>query len=103
MDGDKRSAFYERFRAALEAFDPEQNKDAPVPPWDDYFHAIAQTVALRSKDGRRKVGAVIVSEDKVVLATGYNWLPRGIRETPERTGAYEKARKLRWVTHAETN
>jgi len=72
-----------------------------VPDWDDYFSIIALAVALRSKDPNLRVGAVIVSEDQVILSTGFNWLAHGIKELPER---FTKQReKYKWITHAETN
>lgn len=70
-----------------------------VPDWDEYFHAIAQVVALRSKDGKQ-VGAVVVGEGQTIISTGFNGFARGIRETDERQAEDEK---LVWVTHAETN
>ena len=47
------------------------------PSWDEYFLEIANLVATRSTCLRRKVGAVIV-KDKRILATGYNGAPRGL-------------------------
>ena len=44
--------------------------------WDEYFLKIASLVAERSTCQRRKVGAVLV-RDKRLLATGYNGAPRG--------------------------
>jgi dCMP deaminase len=72
-----------------------------VPPWDEYFHAIAQMVAKRSKDRDRQVGAVIVGEGHTILSTGFNGFARGVRETAAREADEEE--KLFWVTHAETN
>jgi dCMP deaminase len=72
-----------------------------VPPWDEYFHGIAQMVAKRSKDRDRQVGAVIVGEGHTILSTGFNGFARGIRETAAREA--DEAEKLFWVTHAETN
>jgi dCMP deaminase len=46
------------------------------PSWDNYFLEIANLVATRSTCLRRKVGAVIV-KDKRILATGYNGAPQG--------------------------
>ena len=40
-------------------------------PWDDYFMLIAKLVSTRSTCLKRRVGAVIV-KDKRILATGYN-------------------------------
>jgi dCMP deaminase len=47
------------------------------PSWDDYFLEIANLVSTRSTCLRRKVGAVIV-KDKRILATGYNGAPQGL-------------------------
>lgn len=47
------------------------------PDWDEYFMEIAEVVRKRSTCLRRKVGAVIV-KDKRILATGYNGAPSGI-------------------------
>ncbi|MBU2552091.1 MAG: cytidine/deoxycytidylate deaminase family protein [Proteobacteria bacterium] len=47
------------------------------PAWDDYFMQITDLVATRSTCLRRKVGAVLVRE-KRILATGYNGAPQGL-------------------------
>ena len=47
------------------------------PSLDDYFMEIAKVVASRSTCLRRKVGAVIV-KDKRILTTGYNGAPTGM-------------------------
>ncbi len=52
------------------------------PDWDDYFMAIAQIVSKRSTCLRRKVGAVLVKE-KRILATGYNGAPTGLAHCRE--------------------
>lgn len=44
--------------------------------WDDTFMSIANTVALRSKGNRLKVGAVLVRDNRI-LSFGYNGLPSG--------------------------
>ena len=48
------------------------------PSWDEYFLRITNEVAQRSTCMRRKVGAVLV-RDKRILATGYNGAPRGLQ------------------------
>lgn len=68
--------------------------------WNDYFLEMAHLVASKSKDPNTKVGCVIVTEDKVVAATGYNGLPRGVADKPERM---ERPAKYLWTSHAEEN
>jgi dCMP deaminase len=48
------------------------------PGWDVYFMEIAKLVAKRSTCLRRKVGALVV-KDRRILATGYNGTPSGIK------------------------
>jgi dCMP deaminase len=48
------------------------------PSWDEYFMNISRQIAERSTCLRRKVGALLV-RDKRILATGYNGAPSGIR------------------------
>lgn len=48
------------------------------PEWDDTFLAIAQIWAERATCSRRKVGAVVV-KDKKVIGNGYNGVPSGKR------------------------
>lgn len=52
------------------------------PTWDEYFIAITKQVATRSTCLRRKVGAIIV-KDKRILTTGYNGAPRGVKSCIE--------------------
>ena len=52
------------------------------PSWDQYFMDIVDLVSRRSTCLRRKVGAVIV-RDKRILSTGYNGAPTGIRHCAE--------------------
>ncbi|MGV1099253.1 deoxycytidylate deaminase [Thiovibrio sp. JS02] len=44
------------------------------PSWDEYFMSITELVAQRSTCLRRKVGAILV-RDKRIIATGYNGAP----------------------------
>lgn len=68
--------------------------------WEQYFREMAQLVASKSKDPNTKVGCVIVTDDKVVAATGYNGLPRDVLDLPERM---ERPAKYLWTSHAEEN
>jgi len=47
------------------------------PSWEEYFLEVAGLVAKRATCLRRRVGAVLV-KDKRILATGYNGAPRGL-------------------------
>lgn len=68
--------------------------------WDDYFMSIAEVVATRSKDPKTQVGAVIVDENKHIIATGFNGFPSGLEETEER---WNTEQKYEFVVHAEMN
>ena len=45
--------------------------------WDEYFMGIAMLAARRSKDPNTQVGACIVSQDNIIISTGYNGMPKG--------------------------
>ena len=51
--------------------------DGRRPSWDEYFMAITDLVASRATCLRRKVGAVLV-KDKRILCSGYNGAPSQI-------------------------
>ncbi len=72
-----------------------------VDSWDEYFLWIAEAVALKSKDPRCRVGAVIVSQDNIVLSTGFNGLARGVYDDDRVLRDAEE--KLRVICHAEAN
>jgi len=63
-----------------------QKKSAKIkrPGWDEYFISMASLASMRSTCLRRKVGAVLV-KDKKILATGYNGAPSNITHC-EKTG-----------------
>lgn len=77
-----------------------KNEGAQRQSWDEYFTEMCALVASRSRDDC-PVGVVIVGEEQVVLATGYNGLPRKVSDLEFRFGDAEE--KLRWVVHAEAN
>jgi dCMP deaminase len=52
------------------------------PSWDDYYINIAWVVASRSSCIRRRVGALIVVE-KRIISTGYNGTPFGVKNCDE--------------------
>jgi len=73
--------------------------------WDDYFMAVAQLSAQRSKDPNTQVGACIVNSRKRIIGIGYNGFPMGCSddELPwEREGAFLET-KYPYVCHAEMN
>jgi dCMP deaminase len=47
------------------------------PAWEDYFMEITRLVSSRSTCRRRRVGAILV-KDKRILASGYNGAPSGL-------------------------
>jgi dCMP deaminase len=68
--------------------------------WDRRFLELAGSIATWSKDPSRGVGAVIVSPARQIIATGFNGLPRGVEDRPERL---ERPVKYDFMCHAELN
>ncbi|KAF8973514.1 cytidine deaminase-like protein [Flammula alnicola] len=52
------------------------------PSWDAYFMTLASLASRRSNCMKRRVGAILVRENRV-LATGYNGTPRGLTNCNE--------------------
>lgn len=64
---------------------------------------VAMLAARRSKDPNTQVGACIVSQDNIIISTGYNGLPNGCSDDEypwERVG---EETKYPYVVHAELN
>lgn len=73
--------------------------------WDECFMRMAHVIAERSKDPSSQVGAVIATQENVVLGLGYNGFPRGIDEDQfpwDREGELHET-KYAYVCHAEEN
>ncbi|MSR41987.1 MAG: dCMP deaminase family protein [Phycisphaerales bacterium] len=68
--------------------------------WDARFLEVADVIARWSKDPSRGVGSVIVSSSMQIIATGFNGLPRGVEDLPERL---ERPVKYDLIVHAELN
>ena len=74
--------------------------------WDEYFMGIAILAAKRSKDPNTQVGACIVSQDNIIISTGYNGMPKGCSDDEfpwARAGEEENDTKYPFVVHAELN
>lgn len=52
------------------------------PDWDEYFMNLVEDIKERSTCLRRKVGALIVKENRI-LSTGYNGAPTGCKHCEE--------------------
>ena len=73
--------------------------------WDEYFMAVAQLSALRSKDPNTQVGACIVGADNRILSVGYNGFPNGCSDElfPWAREGNELETKYPFVAHSELN
>ncbi len=72
-----------------------------VPDWDRYFLEICRVVASRSKDPNTQLGCVIVGPAREIRSTGYNSLPRRVKDDiPDRL---QRPNKYLWIEHAERN
>ena len=71
--------------------------------WDEYFMGIAMLAALRSKDPSTQVGACIVSEDNIIISTGYNGMPKGCSDDEFPWDREGDETKYPYVVHAELN
>lgn len=73
--------------------------------WDDYFMAVAELSAQRSKDPNTQVGACIVNVKRRIIGIGYNGFPMGLSDDNApwgRDGDYLDT-KYPYVCHAEMN
>lgn len=69
--------------------------------WKNYFRQQLWLAQSMSKDANTKVGALIIdTNSKVVVASGWNDLPRGVVHTPERN---ERPLKYLYTCHSEQN
>lgn len=69
--------------------------------WDRHFLGLALYHSKLSKDPSTRVGSVIIGPDRELLSAGFNGLPRGIADTPERLN--DRDTKLKLIVHAEMN
>ena len=108
-DSEKTKKEREKYRdllqteASYDVNSPIISKRSDYLSWDDYFTCVAYLSARRSKDPNTQVGAVIVDENKCIIAIGYNGFPRGCSDEHlpwARSGASELHKKYAFVTHA---
>ena len=71
--------------------------------WDEYFMGIAMLAARRSKDPSTQVGACIVSQDNIIISTGYNGMPKGCSDDEFPWDREGEETKDPYVVHAELN
>lgn len=69
--------------------------------WDKRFMKLAREISTWSKDPSTRVGAVIVNDERRILAAGYNGFPRGIADTEERLN--DREQKYPRIVHGEMN
>lgn len=79
----------------------EREINASSMKWDSRFMRLAEEISTWSKDPSSKIGAVIVNNERRILATGYNGFPRGIEDSEERLNNREE--KYPRIIHAEMN
>ncbi|MHA1481941.1 MAG: deoxycytidylate deaminase [Candidatus Heimdallarchaeaceae archaeon] len=87
---------------------PLEFKELNRPSWDDYFIQIAEIVKTRATCIRRQVGAVLVNDNRQIISTGYNGVPRGVKHCTVKTCTklYEKSGEKNEIcpaVHAELN
>lgn len=71
--------------------------------WDRRFMTLAHHIAGWSVESGRRVGAVIVNPERIILSTGYNGLPRGVDDTVAARHDPNTGAKYLWSCHAEQN
>ena len=71
--------------------------------WDEYFMGVAMLAACRSKDPSTQVGACIVSQDNIIVSTGYNGMPKGCDDDEFPWNRDGEVNKYPFVVHAELN
>ena len=68
--------------------------------WREYLMGFARHASRKSKDPSTQVGAVAVGPQNQIVEAGFNGLPRGVADAPERM---ERPAKYLWTSHAEEN
>lgn len=71
-----------------------------MPLWTARFLDLATHTATWSKDPRRKIGCVIIGDQKNQLAGGFNGFPREVKDDDR---LFNKEIKNKLIVHAEAN
>jgi len=71
--------------------------------WKETFMTMACMMSMRSSDQSTKVGAVVVNQNNVVLAMGYNGWCRGTSPWGDDDPRHERPLKYLYTEHAERN
>lgn len=69
--------------------------------WDQRFMEVARLTSTWSKDPSSKVGAVTVNSKNIVVSSGWNGFPRGLKDDFSRLT--DRELKYKFVVHAEMN
>lgn len=70
------------------------------PTFDEYFLGMCYEVAKRSDDKFIKLGAIITTNNRII-GTGYNDLPKGIKD--EHIDSYDRDLRRKYTIHSEEN
>ena len=65
------------------------------------YISLAKEISFWSKDPSRKIGAVAINKDGVIVSTGWNGFPRGMNDSADNYN--DRAIKNKLIVHAETN
>lgn len=68
--------------------------------WSNRFLELAKLISSWSKDPSTQVGAVIVDQDRQVVATGYNGFPRRMVDDSR---LHDRETKYKFIVHGELN
>lgn len=68
--------------------------------WDSYFLKLCDSVAVKSKDFSKKVGAIITTPSHENIMSGYNGIPKFLKDKKYR---FLRPEKYNWTVHAEMN
>ena len=68
--------------------------------WEKYFCNLIAVIASKSEDPTTKHGCIIVGPGHEIRSTGYNGLPRKVKNIASR---FKRPEKYLWIEHSERN